>query len=92
MDAIKLKEHQSLKDLDLIIDKAEEKAKGLMTINPQLMQKYMIWEDKSYEEIKILEGCDFEAKLQLMFAEITNNSVDVIEEGSKIVSDMARQE
>lgn len=34
-----------------------------MKIEAGLMEKYMKWEDLSFEEIKILEGSDFEAKL-----------------------------
>lgn len=54
------------------------------------MEKYMKWEDLSFEEIKILEGSDFEAKLQLLYA--CNQSVDVIEEGENIIVDMVKHE
>ena len=30
-----------------------------MKIDPQIMQKYDGWEEKSYKQIKILEGDDF---------------------------------
>ena len=66
--------------------------KNLMNIDPNIMEKYDIWEGKSYNQIKILEGDDFEAKLQLLFLENSADTEDVIEEGDKIIEEMNKQE
>ena len=41
----------------------------LMKIDAQIMKKYDGWEEKSYHQIKILEGDDFESKLELLFTD-----------------------
>lgn len=48
-----------MKNLDSVILKTESKLKGLMKIDSNVLQKYDSWEEKSYKEIKILEGENF---------------------------------
>lgn len=61
-----------------------------MKIDEQSLEKYDRWEDKSYQQIKILEGDDFNEKLQLLFAD--DDAGDVLDEGDKIVDEMKKQE
>lgn len=42
-----------------MMQKTEAKLKNLMKIDPEILHKYDMWEQKSYEHIKILEGDDF---------------------------------
>ncbi len=54
-----MKKKESLKTLDALVQKNEAKLKNLMKIENQTLQKYDSWEEKSYEQIKILEGDNF---------------------------------
>lgn len=56
-----------------------------MKIENQTLQKYDSWEEKSYEQIKILEGDNFQAKLHLIFSQ-TGEDGDVLDEGDLIIS------
>ena len=53
--------------MDSVIEKTSGKLKSLMKIDAAHMEKYVKCEDQSSEEIKIFEGSDFEAKLQLLY-------------------------
>ena len=86
LDTIESKQAESLKSLNTVIQKTEAKLKNLMNIDPQILEKYDIWEGKSYNQIKILEGENFEEKLKLLFLDLNDaDSEDVIEEGDKII-------
>ena len=63
-----------------------------MHIDSNILEKYENWESKSYNQIKILEGDDFQAKLQLLFLDSLGENEDVIQEGDKIIEEMNKQE
>jgi hypothetical protein len=60
-----------VKSIESTVLKAETKLKSLMKVDAKIMEKYGDWEEKSYEQIKVLEGDDFEAKIELLFSEPT---------------------
>lgn len=85
LEAIEQKQAESLRNLNTVIQKTEAKLNNLMQIEPSILEKYDFWESKSFNQIKILEGDDFEAKLQLLFIDSLGESEDVIDEGDKIL-------
>lgn len=43
LESIESKQRESLKNLDFMMQKTETKLKGLMKIDPQVLQKYDTW-------------------------------------------------
>lgn len=62
-----LKKKESLKALEEIGKKTEDKMKSMIKLDEGAMQKYQDWEQRSFKQVKILEEEELEAKLLLLF-------------------------
>jgi uncharacterized protein with von Willebrand factor type A (vWA) domain len=71
VESVESKRKETVKNIDSTAQMAEVKLSSLMKMDAKIMEKYDDWEEKSYEQLKVLEGNDFEAKVELLFAQPT---------------------